>query len=225
MAKATLPPIHCAECGKEVSRPDRRTQRFCSEKCKKRASNRRQNRRRQPLRDPNPLVRTCLHCGGRFIPARRDQVYCSRKTGKWCAIYAYQARKKAGEPLRQVKQQLHCQECGTEFTALKANARWCSSQCKNRNTGRVMSRRRTGELPRVPYTDREIFERDGWRCHLCGKPVNRKVKRTHPDGATIDHIVPISLGGVDEPANVATAHWHCNHAKKVRALNEQLRLI
>lgn len=34
-----------------------------------------------------------------------------------------------------------------------------------------------------------------------------------PDGATIDHIVPLSLGGSDEPANVATAHRRCNIRK------------
>lgn len=213
----------CAECGTAITQPLRgRPRKFCSEKCKQRVGNRRQNRRRLPLRDLHPQERACIGCGTQFIPKRRDQVYCP---DNWCAQRAYRARKRAGEPLRQVKQQLQCQECGAEFTAFKSNARWCSSQCKNRNTTRVMSRRRTGALPRMPYTDREIFERDGWRCHLCGKKVKKDVPRTDLDGATIDHIIPISLGGADEPSNVATAHWRCNHAKKARAMREQLRLI
>jgi len=76
----------------------------------------------------------------------------------------------------------------------------------------------------VPYTDREIFQRDGWRCHLCGKRIREDLPRTHPDGATIDHLVPLSLGGVDEPHNLAAAHWRCNQAKGVRPANEQLRM-
>jgi 5-methylcytosine-specific restriction endonuclease McrA len=76
----------------------------------------------------------------------------------------------------------------------------------------------------VAYTDREIFERDGWRCYLCGKPVDRTVPRTDPLGATIDHIVPRSRGGPDAPDNVATAHWRCNRQKRDRPADYQLRL-
>jgi 5-methylcytosine-specific restriction endonuclease McrA len=77
----------------------------------------------------------------------------------------------------------------------------------------------------VPYTDREIFIRDNWRCHLCGKKIDPQLPRRHPDGATIDHLVPLSDGGADAPSNVASAHMRCNKAKGVRAMNEQLRLL
>ena len=80
-------------------------------------------------------------------------------------------------------------------------------------------------MSEAKYTDLQIFERDGWRCHLCKKLVRRDVSRLHPEGATIDHLVPTSLGGDDEPANVATAHWKCNRHKKNRAMNEQLRIL
>ena len=75
------------------------------------------------------------------------------------------------------------------------------------------------------YADRQIFERDGWRCHLCGTKVSRSAKRTDPLGATIDHLVPLSLGGSDEPANVATAHYRCNQEKRAKAMNEQLAIV
>src|SRR6266511_603547 len=221
-------PVVCAECGGAIVQPDRgRPRRYCSMKCNARVQNRRMNRRRLPLADPLPTPRDCAHCGTAFTPKRRDQIYCyNESAAPYCAVLAYQARRRAGEPLRQVEQQLRCQECGSEFTAFKSNARWCSQKCKNRNTSRVMSRRRVAATPgRTPYTDLEIFERDGWRCHLCRKKVKKSVPRTHPDGATIDHLVPISLGGVDEPANVATAHWRCNHEKRARMLDHQLALI
>lgn len=73
--------------------------------------------------------------------------------------------------------------------------------------------------------DREIFERDGWRCYLCGKPVKRTARRTDPDGATIDHVVPLSRGGPDAPGNVATAHSRCNREKRAQSVDYQLWLV
>lgn len=218
----------CAECGKPVAQSDRgRPRRFCSDECKARAGNRALRRRRLPIRDPNPQPRNCAYCGVAFIPKRRDQVYCSNSnTYPYCGVNAYKARVAAGEPLRQVEQTKTCQECGESFTAKKSNARWCSPQCRRRFTAREESRRRGPIRPdSVPYTDREIFERDGWRCHLCGKKVDKTVSRRKPDGASIDHLLPLALGGADTPANVATAHNRCNREKGVKARDEQLRLI
>lgn len=64
----------------------------------------------------------------------------------------------------------------------------------------------------------EIFERDAARCHLCGKRVARS-------DASMDHIIPVSLGGEHSRANVALAHLSCNCAKGNRAVGEQLRLV
>lgn len=216
----------CAECGARIVHADRgRPRRFCSDECKTRTGNRALRRRRLPIRDPDPAPRACAHCGTAFIPRRKDQIYC-KAPGSWCVQAAYQARRKAGEPLRQVEQTKRCQECGNEFTAHKSNARWCSSQCRRRFTGREESRRRGPVRPdHVPYTDREIFDRDGWRCHLCGKKIDPAASRRSREGATIDHLVPLAAGGADVPANVAAAHNWCNKDKGIRAMNEQLRLV
>lgn len=218
----------CAECGGPIIHTGRgRPRRFCATECEARAGNRALRRRRLPIRDPNPESRNCAFCGTPFVPRRRDQIYCSNeKAAPYCAIRAYNARVASGEPLRQVEQQKICQECGKTFTAYKSNARWCSGQCRRRFTAREESRRRGPVRPEsVPYTDREIFERDGWRCHLCRKKVDPNVSRRLPDGASIDHLVPLSDGGSDNPANVATAHNRCNREKGVRAMGEQLRLV
>jgi len=68
----------------------------------------------------------------------------------------------------------------------------------------------------LPYSDQVICERDGWVCQLCRGPVDPRLPRTHRDGATIDHIVPISLGGADAPGNVQLAHMGCNASKGAR---------
>lgn len=56
----------------------------------------------------------------------------------------------------------------------------------------------------------EIYERDGWICGLCGKKVNNRLKYPNPMSASLDHIVPLSLGGAHSKTNVHLAHLHCN---------------
>lgn len=71
---------------------------------------------------------------------------------------------------------------------------------------RAPKRRRAARLKeasRAPIDREAIFERDGWLCGICGEPVERA-------DATLDHIVPVSLGGADEPENVRLAHSLCN---------------
>ena len=218
---APIRAVVCAECGKPVIQAKRgRPRRFCSQECKARVGNRALQRRMLPIRDPNPQSRICVYCGHLFIPKRRDQTYCSNSAaGPYCAHRASQARRRAGEPLRQVEQTKTCVECGEAFTAYKSNAKWCSQRCRSRTAHRDAGRRRGPVRPEwVPYADREIFERDGWICRICLESVDREAKRTHPDGATIDHVTPLSRGGSDEPGNVVTAHWRCNRDKGNRTV-------
>jgi 5-methylcytosine-specific restriction endonuclease McrA len=71
---------------------------------------------------------------------------------------------------------------------------------------RAPSRRRRERLKmakREPYAREAVFERDGWRCWICGEPVLE-------EDATVDHVIPIAQGGADTPDNVRTAHRDCN---------------
>ncbi len=70
----------------------------------------------------------------------------------------------------------------------------------------------------APYRDMNIFERDGWRCHLCGQPIDPNTPRNDRRGASIDHLVPISKGGPDTPENVAAAHLICNQRRNNQPL-------
>lgn len=79
-------------------------------------------------------------------------------------------------------------------------------------------RARRAEVEVQPYTRTEIFERDGGRCRGCAKGLENK---SH--GFEIDHIVPISLGGPDIPANVQLMCRSCNRRKATR-LEGQIHL-
>lgn len=63
----------------------------------------------------------------------------------------------------------------------------------------------------------EIFERDDWVCRLCG------VRCRQPSpfdlcAATVDHVVPLALGGEHSRANAQTACLSCNSAKQANLL-------
>lgn len=207
----------CKECGGPVPQLGRgRPRQFCSEKCKARFFNRRSRRSRLPLVQARRA--TCARCGGEFTARSRDRIYC----GDTCKVAAYRERRAQG--VRRVgSHEVVCDECGTPFTSVRPEARWCSKECANRHWGRMRSRQR--RLPTTAaYSDREIFERDGWRCHLCGKRIFKSKRWPDQACGTIDHIVPLSEGGRDEPSNVAAAHWRCNREKRAQALGEQLRL-
>lgn len=208
----------CAECGAQIVECGiGRPRKFCSDKCKMAAHNRRSRRARLPLGQVHDV--TCEWCGLVFSAKDRRRRLCSDS----CKSATYRERRAVGQR-RVIARKATCDGCGTTFETVRPEARWCSKGCANRHWGNVRARQR-GQLSQAKYTDLEIFERDGWRCHLCRKLVRRDVPRLHPEGATIDHLVPTSLGGEDEPHNVATAHWKCNRDKRARAMGEQLALI
>lgn len=53
---------------------------------------------------------------------------------------------------------------------------------------------------------RSVWDRDGWRCVACGTHV----------GLTVDHIVPVALGGSDDMTNLQTLCGRCNSRKGAR---------
>jgi len=71
---------------------------------------------------------------------------------------------------------------------------------------------------REEWTTSEILERDGWQCQIpiCRCPVDRSIDPAaeYAWRGTVDHIVPISRGGDDTPANLRAAHQTCNSAKR-----------
>jgi hypothetical protein len=59
----------------------------------------------------------------------------------------------------------------------------------------------------------EVFERDGWTCGPCMRPVDPAIAWPDPMSASVDHIVPLSRGGAHALANVQCAHLGCNSSK------------
>jgi hypothetical protein len=59
----------------------------------------------------------------------------------------------------------------------------------------------------------EIFKRDSFTCRYCGE-------RSPDVILEVDHIVPVSDGGDDDPLNLVTSCWSCNRGKSNVPLND-----
>jgi 5-methylcytosine-specific restriction endonuclease McrA len=71
-----------------------------------------------------------------------------------------------------------------------------------------------------------IFERDGWRCQICGKPTPARWRGTHRSNAPeLDHRVPITKRGAHAYGNVQCACRACNGWKSNRLCVGQLPLF
>lgn len=57
---------------------------------------------------------------------------------------------------------------------------------------------------------REIYDRDGHKCHYCGSQEN----------LSLDHIIPRSKGGSDKSDNLLTCCKSCNSSKGVKSYEE-----
>lgn len=104
------------------------------------------------------------------------------------------------------------------YAELRADPeRWAATSERLRANA---NRRRAhmNSAPSSPYSRTAIFERDGWRCHICGRKVSVK-------DASIDHLVPISRGGSDTADNVSLAHVNCNKRRGAGRTDAQLLLI
>ncbi len=76
----------------------------------------------------------------------------------------------------------------------------------------------------VTITIAKLGARDGWRCHLCRRKVDPTLPYQHRRAGTRDHLVPVSQGGDDSPANLRLAHRSCNSSRGVRGA-VQLALV
>ncbi len=70
--------------------------------------------------------------------------------------------------------------------------------------------------PYTPIKLKDIYERDGWTCQICGIALNREWDTNDPTSRTIDHIIPVSLGAASPGhimSNVRAACHRCNSLK------------
>lgn len=210
---------NCERCGLEFEHRAVKQRLFCSNLCAART----RGALRAELGEIGatcPLNwQTCVSCGAeRLAPgrptARRRCGSCSeqRQKQKRRAYYQQEKPKRRAYYQQVTKQRKgfglrpgRCGRCGLEFIG-HGGRLYCSDKC---------GRRARGDMPDISIES--LGQRDGWRCHLCGKSVRR-------EEATRDHLLPRSLGGSNRATNLRLAHMMCN-AKRGNRGPAQLALV
>lgn len=105
-----------------------------------------------------------------------------------------------------------CPSCGVVHQRASPS---CSDACSislRRRRYRRKNDRRQAIIAQSPesFTADDVFDRDGYRCGICGCPVDRSLEWPDLGSASVDHIVPFARGGEHTFSNVQCSHLICN---------------
>lgn len=215
----------CAHCHNQFfpKRTDRLT--FCSRECAfacKAARRRSTAGKAKAFYLPKvQTARPCIICGSEFMAFGGRARYCTPK----CREIAAERRRAPHRLLPRI-----CRECGASFKPAYGNkARtYCSDECGKRagkRPARIARKARQRLVTVEAVNPMKVFERDDWRCQLCGVTTPRKLRGQLVDRAPeLDHIIPLSRGGEHSYRNTQCACRRCNAAKSDGA-GGQMRLF
>lgn len=133
-------------------------------------------------------------------PARMCTIEgCGNKhrTGGYCSNH-HEYNKRNGTPYPPLR---NCTLCGDEFASIQTKQKMCNAcslPTQNARHGVSPSR---------------LAERDGTECGLCGEQVDLDLSFPDPMSPSVDHVIPWSLGGTHDLANLQLAHLSCNCRK------------
>lgn len=215
--------VICQHCGKPFWRKNAFRMKFCSKEC--------QSAARALLKKPKPepviYRRECAWCGSPFETTLSKKKYCSSD----CAYKGNLRHKREQWANQYIPKTYVCKECGTKFTTECGNKHsvFCCQTCAEKyerrqehQTERHKAYIKECKLRREKQMRQQyaglvsydaLYQRDYGVCQICGMAV-------HPDkfcddswGGTIDHIIPLSVGGEHSMSNCQLAHRICNSLK------------
>jgi hypothetical protein len=215
--RSVLATRECEVCGKTFQ-PRHGRHATCSPECREAKARKRQ--RDRPWRTV-----ACPGCGGPMHPRAKSCRTCQArkqldlKPCEQCGVI-FQPKPKAKNRPPQRFCSFSCAAKWKNAHGLMGRAPVTPEHRKTRALAKARKRRLL--LNAVPWdgiTDDAIRDRDHWMCRM---PVciygSRRIYRSrkYPDGRSpsIDHIVPLSLGGSDTALNKRASHLGCNMARK-----------
>lgn len=151
----------------------------------------------------------------RKLEQRREQERQARKEAYENQLEEWRIAREARKEANHRKD--FCIVCGKEYETYNPAQKTCSKECGKKLTHAHKHKR----IPKSQLVDKDItlealYRRDSGVCYLCGEPCdwNDKTDKTvGPTYPSIDHMVPISRGGLHAWTNVKLAHFECNWKK------------
>lgn len=170
-------------------------------------------------------VRECIDTGVLFVAHSSSQIRCDgaqrehelvKARDGYHNIYKYKAREKwIGDNRIRT-----CNYCNKEYDFINEGSnKYCSDECRKKAYRLMRSNRNTHEKRAIMFNAEcehinrlKVFNRDKWRCQLCGIKV-QKNDYLKDNAAELDHIIPLSRGGGHIYSNVQTLCRRCNTEK------------
>lgn len=232
----------CPVCQSEFT-PTQVNQRFCPPpkgKAKSRCARRWDNHmHRHGVPPDGPVIQPfdCAWCGKHCVPGENVVAHASRFCSKEHKTrWHHKHSEGRGWPQCRVSPPVvrrwtsgSCPECGEVVTRLKSIGHgYCSRVCQQRQKRRRRRARKAGVGSKA-LSFRTVALRDRWTCQLCGEEVDVLLRFPDPMCATLDHVVPLAMGGEHCESNAQLAHWRCNTLKgdgtSATPLGGQLALV
>lgn len=149
----------------------------------------------------------CNMCNVAFVAKGENKYdpYCAK------CNRSYKQRRKKGN------HQSICPDCGIKHIAC-----WKISYCESCKKKRMSKYKKALKNKRkaiiksssygeTVYADK-VFNRDRWRCYICNIKVQKR-NLIADNAAELDHVIPLSKGGVHTYTNVKTCCRKCNREK------------
>lgn len=121
-----------------------------------------------------------------------------------------------------------CNKCGVKFPAVNGGQGpkpYCSTACsvaEKRAASQLRSSQRRMAYEAGDQIDpHEIFERDAWVCQICRTPTPPWLRGEFaPTSPELDHVIPLSRGGVHKEWNLQCLCRKCNISKGAKSMWE-----
>lgn len=225
---------HCQVCGHWSERNGRPTGKYCAD----------HQRNAKPAK--------CRNCGLGFITTT-GRIYCSdsckpkqiRKPrpaacnldwkqcvcSRWVCTpgikYCSTACAKEARALAAGHRYRQCRQCKAVlgYFSRKHLCDQCRLDNKRSNKQNDRERAKNYGVKYEPINRLKVYERDNWRCGICKQRIDKRIQYPHPMSASLDHVIPMSLGGGHLYSNVQCSHWICNVRKSNTGFGDQLALI
>lgn len=211
----SAPTLQCEGCGNSFKPKRSDRTKFCSRECAFETK----SKAKKPAVIPQSKVYfpECVTCGIRFTARRKHNVYCS-PVCRPVPVPVYVPREKVTRS---------CLGCGCTIvgTAGKYRCEPCAKK-KAKAAGRAAYRAKHGRVKKhrerakrfgvayEPINPMAVFDRDGWRCQVCGIRTPKKLRGSFDAAAPeLDHRIPMSKGGSHTWDNVQTCCRSCNARK------------
>lgn len=199
--------FNCQNCGREFY-PRRRgsgtdANRFCSRECAWAAA-------RTGKDDwTHWWFKDCSVCGSRFMTRYKTALICRERN-----CQRERLRRNAKQNYVPKREPHPCHDCAV--ATVYGHQRLCA-ECSRRHRRRFKADRnnprRRAHKANVVYTSvprSAIVSAHGTRCWICRERIDMAAKAPAPSSFSVDHVVPLALGGWHDLTNLRPAHFRCN---------------